>query len=68
MFKIAITQNKRLRISPKNNTYLWHLRLGDINLDRIRKLVKNGLLNELEDDSLPPCESFLEGKMTKRAL
>ncbi|TYJ98809.1 gag/pol protein [Cucumis melo var. makuwa] len=37
-----------------------------INLDRIERLVKNGLLNELEDDSLPPCESCLEGKMTKR--
>ncbi|TYK28613.1 retrovirus-related pol polyprotein from transposon tnt 1-94 [Cucumis melo var. makuwa] len=34
--------------------------LGDI-----RRLVKNKLLNELEDDSLPPCESCLEGK-TKR--
>ncbi|TYK22845.1 gag/pol protein [Cucumis melo var. makuwa] len=37
-----------------------------INLDRIGRLVMNGLLNELEDDSLTPCESCLEGKMTKR--
>ncbi|KAL4035636.1 hypothetical protein IC575_004339 [Cucumis melo] len=66
MFRIANTQNKRQRIFPNNNTYLWHLRLGHINLDRIGRLVKNGLLNELEDDSLPPCESCLEGKMTKR--
>ena len=29
-------------------------------------MVKNGLLSELEGDSLPPCESCLEGKMTKR--
>ncbi|KAA0049866.1 gag/pol protein [Cucumis melo var. makuwa] len=41
-------------------------KLGHINLDRIGRLVKNGLLNELEDDSLPSCESCLEGKMTKR--
>ncbi|TYJ98755.1 gag/pol protein [Cucumis melo var. makuwa] len=41
-------------------------KLGHINLDRIGRLVKNGLLNDLEDDSLPPCESCLEGKMTKR--
>ncbi|KAA0046801.1 gag/pol protein [Cucumis melo var. makuwa] len=41
-------------------------KLGHINLDRIGRLVKNGLLNKLEDDSLPPCESCLEGKMTKR--
>ncbi|KAA0046028.1 gag/pol protein [Cucumis melo var. makuwa] len=31
-----------------------------------QKIGKNGLLNELEDDSLPPCESCLKGKMTKR--
>ena len=51
MFKIANTQTKRQRITPRNNsTYLWHLRLGHINFDRIRRLVKNGLLNDLEDD------------------
>ncbi|KAA0066279.1 gag/pol protein [Cucumis melo var. makuwa] len=53
------------RISLNNNTYLRHLRLGHINLDRIERLVKNGLLNELEDDSLPPYESCLEGKEKK---
>ncbi|KAA0060399.1 gag/pol protein [Cucumis melo var. makuwa] len=41
-------------------------KLSHVNLDRIGRLVKNGLLNKLEDDSLPPCESCLEGKMTKR--
>ncbi|TYK02840.1 gag/pol protein [Cucumis melo var. makuwa] len=41
-------------------------KLGHINLDRIGRLVKNGLLNKLKDVSLPPCESCLEGKMTKR--
>ena len=66
MFKTAETQNKRQKISP--NTYLWHLRLGHINLNRIGRLVKRGLLNELEDNSLPPCESCLEGKMTKQSF
>ena len=60
MFKTVETQNKRQKISL--NTYLWHLRLGHINLNRIGRLVKSGLLNELEDNSLPPCESCLEGK------
>ena len=64
MFKTVETQNKRKKISQ--NTYLWHLRLGHINLNRIERLVKRGLLIELEDNSLPPCESCLEGKMTKR--
>ena len=64
MFKTLNTQNKKQRISPNNNTYLQHLILGHNNLDRIWRLVKNRLLNEL-DDSLPPCGSCLEGKMTK---
>ena len=51
-----------------SNAYLWNLRLGHINLNRIGRLVKSGLLNQLEDNSLPSCESCLEGKMTKRSF
>ena len=47
-FKTAETQNKRQKISP--HTYLWHLRLGHINLNKIERLVKSGLLNELESN------------------
>ena len=46
--------------------YLWHLRLGHINLDRINRLVKDGPLRKLNVGTLPVCESCLEGKMTKR--
>ena len=66
MFKTANTKTIRQKLSPNNSTYLWHLTLGHINLNRVRKLVKNGLRNELKDDSLPWCESCLKGKMTKR--
>ena len=48
--------------------YLWHLRLGHINLDRIERLIKDGPLRELRVGTLPVCESCLEGKMTKRAF
>ncbi|KAA0035827.1 gag/pol protein [Cucumis melo var. makuwa] len=34
----------------------------------IGRLVKNGLLSQLEDNSLPPCDSCLEGKMIKRSF
>ncbi|KAA0035987.1 gag/pol protein [Cucumis melo var. makuwa] len=33
-----------------------------------KRLVKSGLLSQLEDNSLPPCDSCLEGKMTKRSF
>ena len=67
MFKIANPQsNKRQKVSHDNETYLWHLRLGHISLDRINRLVKNGPLRDLRVGTLPVCESCLEGKITKR--
>ena len=64
MFSTATT-SKRPKVSPKENAHLWHLRLGHINLNRIKQLVKCGLLKSLEENSLPICESCLKGKMTK---
>lgn len=58
--------NKRKEPSQINQTYLWHLRLGHINLRRIQRLVKDGPLGSLEVETFPICESCLEGKMTKR--
>ena len=58
--------NKRQKFSHSDNTYLWHLKLGHINLDRINRLVKDGPLRKLNVGTLPVCESCLEGKMTKR--
>jgi len=66
LFKVKKPKTKRQTISLENETYLWHLRLGHINLDRIDRLVKSGPLSELKVGILPVCESCLEGKMTKR--
>ena len=63
-------KSKKLPLKRKapsfNSTYLWHLRLGHINLNRIQRLVRDGPLGSLVLESLPTCESCLEGKMTKR--
>ena len=47
------------------DAYLWHLRLGHINSNKIQRLIKDGLLKPLDFDEFPVCESCLEGKMTK---
>ena len=57
---------KRKQPSQMNQTYLWHLRLGHINLKRISRLVQNGPLGSLELEALPVCESCLEEKMTRQ--
>ena len=51
-----------------NDTYLWHLRLGHINLDRIERMLKDDSLRELKVGTMPVCESCLEGKIIKRAF
>ena len=67
LFKVEHPQsNKCQKVSHSDNKYLWHLKLGHINLDRINWLVKDGPLRELNVGTLPVCKSCLEGKMTKR--
>ena len=48
-----------------NDAYLWHLRLGHINSNKIQRLIKDGLLEPLDFDGFPISESCLEGKMIK---
>ncbi|KAH6823403.1 hypothetical protein C2S53_000141 [Perilla frutescens var. hirtella] len=55
-----INPNKRKEPSELNQTYLWHLRLGHINLKRIQRLVNDGPLSSLVLESFALCESYLE--------
>ena len=58
--------HKRKEPSSVYQIQLWHLRLGHINFDRIRRLVMSGHLSPLDMNALPVCEPCLEGKMTMR--
>ena len=53
------------KFPSSSDACLWHLRLGHINSNRIQRLIKDGLLEPLDFDKFPVCESCLEGKMTK---
>ena len=66
LFKVEKPKTKQQQISLENEKYLWHLKLGHINLNRIDRLVKSGPLSELKVGTLPVYKSCLEGKMTKR--
>jgi hypothetical protein len=48
-----------------NPAYMWHLRLGHINIDRINRLVRDGPLKPSKVKPYPICEPCLQGKMTK---
>ena len=59
--------NHKIKVpSLVNQTQLWHLRLGHMNIDRICRLVTSEHLSPLDVTALPVCEPCLEGKMTMR--
>ena len=63
--QIEPNDNKKRKITS-NDSYLWHLRLGHINPNRIQRLIHDGPLGTLRLEEWPQCESCLMGKMTKR--
>ena len=62
---VMCTPSKRPRIDNVYNSYLWHCRLGHINKNRISRLVREGILNDIDYESIKTYESYLLGKMTK---
>ena len=60
------SNHKRKEHSLVNQAQLWYLRLGHINIDRIRRLITSGHLSPLDVTALLVYEPCLEGKMTMR--
>ena len=56
---------KRWKVNNDSATYLWHCRLGHIDVKCMKKLHTDGLLEPLDYESLGTCEPCLMGKMTK---
>ena len=48
-----------------NQEKMWHVKLGHVNLDKIRKKSKDGYFRPLGNDQMCTCEYCLKGKMTK---
>ena len=64
--RIIISHKKKK--TSTNQTQLWHLSLGHINLNKIQRLFKSRILPSLIPKDLLVCESCIEGKMTKKLL
>ncbi|KAL0402513.1 UNVERIFIED_CONTAM: Retrovirus-related Pol polyprotein from transposon TNT 1-94 [Sesamum latifolium] len=61
-----MTAQHKCKVDDHKTAQIWHVRLGHISKDRIRKLVDSKNL-EIDDlDHLPTCGSCLKGKMTKK--
>ena len=49
----------------ENSSILWHRRLGHISRERIKKLVKEGILQNLDFTDFHVCVDCIKGKQTK---
>nr|GEV66740.1 hypothetical protein [Tanacetum cinerariifolium] len=57
--------NKRAK-HALDSSYLWHFCLGHINLKRIDKLKRDGILKPTHNESLEKCKSCIYGKMARK--
>lgn len=57
------TGTKRCNIN-ENSSMLWHRRLGHISIERIKRLVKDGVLNTLDFVDFETCVDCIKGKQT----
>ncbi|KAF7839613.1 Retrovirus-related Pol polyprotein from transposon TNT 1-94 [Senna tora] len=50
----------------ENSSMLWHRRLGHISLERVKRLVKEGVLNALDFTEFNTCIDRIKGKQTNK--
>ena len=55
---------KRSRVN-ENSSFLWHKRLGHISRERMKRLVKDGILSNLDFTDFNVCVDCIKGKQTK---
>ncbi|KAL4342439.1 hypothetical protein GQ457_08G014610 [Hibiscus cannabinus] len=57
---------KRCVINEDSST-LWHRRLGHISIERIKRLVNDGVLNTLDFTDFDTCADCIKGKQTNKS-
>ena len=62
----AVTCKKRGRIDERSSM-LWHKRLGHISRDKMQRLIKEGVLHDLDFLDFDTCVDCIKGKLPARA-
>ena len=57
---------KRCNIN-EDSSILWHRRLGHISIERIKRLVKDGVLSTLDFTNFKTCVDCIKGKQTNKS-
>ena len=60
------TSTKRCVIN-EDSSMLWHLRLGHIFIQRIKRLVNDGVLSTLDFTDFHTCVDCIKGKQTNKS-
>ena len=60
------TGTKRCVIN-EDSSKLWHRRLGHISIERIKRLVNEGILNTLDFTDFETCVDCIKGKQTNKS-
>jgi len=65
MFVNSVIGCKRSRVD-ENSSMLWHRRLGHISRPRIERLIKEGILHDLDSFDFDTCVDCVKGKLTTK--
>jgi len=61
----SVIGHKRSRVD-ENSSMLWHRRLGHISRPRIERLIKEGILHDLDFSDFDTCVDCVKGKLTAK--
>ena len=54
-------------VMNENSSMLWHRRLGHISIERIKRLVNDGVLDTLDFTDFDTCVDCIKGKQTNKS-
>jgi len=57
----------KIRVINEDSSKLWHRRLGHISIERIKRLVNEGVLNTMDFIDFETCVDCIKGKQTNKS-
>ena len=61
-----VTVGLKICVMNEESSMLWHRRLGHISIERIKKLVNDGVLSTLDLADFKTCVNCIKGKQTNK--
>ncbi|KAJ9553963.1 hypothetical protein OSB04_018008 [Centaurea solstitialis] len=66
IFENHLTMHHKVgTINKENSSFVWHKKLGHISQEKLRRLVKEGVLSNLDFTDYKSCVDCIKGKTTK---